>query len=133
MKLHLVTRILIALALFSTVGGTAAAQAANGKESGEKVAPADAGKAEASAAAAKTGETGAGERALVGRIEQLERRLAELETRTAGNGISEPSHAPAKGLAAAEPAPVPSAPVRDGRCRCSAGGGGRSRGARLLS
>jgi TolA-binding protein len=113
-KLHLITRILIALALFSTVAGTAKAQPANGKESGENGTTVAAGKAEASAPAAKTGETSERERALVDRIEQLERRLAELEARTGSNGISEPSHAPAKGLEAAEPAPETSAPVRDG-------------------
>jgi Putative beta-barrel porin-2, OmpL-like. bbp2 len=113
-KLHLVTRILIAAALFSIAGGTARAQPGNGKESGENGAPLAAGKAEASVAAAKTGETSERERALVERIERLERRLAELEARTPGNGISEPSHAMAKGLSAAELSSETSAPVRDG-------------------
>jgi hypothetical protein len=113
-KLHLVTRILIAAALFSTAGGTARAQAANGKEAGENGARVAAGKAEASGPAAKTGETSERERVLVDRIEQLERRLAELEARTSGNGSGEPSHAAAKGPAAVEPAPETSAPVQAG-------------------
>ena len=113
-KLHLVTRILIAAALFSTVGGTARAQAANGKEPGENGARVAAGKAEASGPAAKAGETNERERALVDRIEQLERRLAELEARTAGNGSGEPSHTAAKEPAAGEPAPATSAPVQAG-------------------
>src|SRR4029450_9947001 len=69
---------------------------------------------ECQAKAARGGLRRPGERALVDRIEQLERRLAELEARMSGNGSGEPSHALAKGPSAVEPAPASSAPVQAG-------------------
>src|SRR4030095_3283584 len=79
-ELYLATGILIAVTFLSTAAGMARAQPVNDQESGET------GKAEASGPAAKTGETSERERALVDRIEQLERRVAALVARMTGYG-----------------------------------------------